>query len=68
MTAVKDRSCPVGYNEFVDFLSSDDDIFILRRFDAAHARVLLHLQDQVSQLEKSLERVEESRNNEKAKI
>ncbi|KAF6800938.1 phytase [Colletotrichum sojae] len=57
----------VGYNEFVDFLSSDGDIFILRRFDTAHARVLLHLQDQVSQLEKSLESIEESRNSEKVK-
>ncbi|KAF6789023.1 phytase [Colletotrichum musicola] len=43
-------------------------MFILRRFDTAHTRLLLHLQDQVSWLEKSLESVEESRNNEKVKI
>ncbi|KAK0616401.1 hypothetical protein B0T14DRAFT_604700 [Immersiella caudata] len=44
----------VGYSGFAAFLSSDDDVFILRRFDMLHARVLLTLKDDLSSLEQDL--------------
>ena len=48
----------VGYRSFSAFIASDHDFFILRKFGALSARVLLRLQDQLSQLEEELEAVE----------
>lgn len=48
----------IGYQSFSKFVASDNDFFILRRFSALTARVLLGLQDQLSQLEKKLEALE----------
>ncbi|RYP39359.1 hypothetical protein DL767_002270 [Monosporascus sp. MG133] len=44
----------VGYRRYADFISSDDDIFILRRFSSLNVRVALALQDQISVLEEQL--------------
>lgn len=49
----------VGYQSFSKFVSSDNDFFILRRFSALNARVLLGLQDELSSLEERLEAIEE---------
>ena len=47
-----------GYRSFSAFVASDNDFFILRRFGALSARVLLGLQDQLSLLEEDLEALE----------
>jgi hypothetical protein len=44
----------VGYPAFCDFMALDNDGFLLRRFDAMNARVLLDLQYQISELESAL--------------
>ena len=49
----------VGYRGFCDFVTSDDDFFILRRFSGLTARVLLSLQDELSELEAQLAALED---------
>ncbi|KAK0514330.1 hypothetical protein JMJ35_002947 [Cladonia borealis] len=48
-----------GYRLFCEFVSSDEDFFVLRRFGALSARVLLNLQDQLARLEEELEAIEQ---------
>ena len=48
----------IGYRSFASFVASDNDFFVLRRFSALSARVLLGLQDQLSRLEENLEVLE----------
>jgi hypothetical protein len=43
-----------GYRGFCSFVSSDDDFFVLRRFGALGARVILALQDELTILESEL--------------
>lgn len=43
---------------FGKFLTSDDDFFILRRFDALGVRTALALQDELSVLEETLNRLD----------
>ena len=43
-----------GYQSFSAFVASDNEFFVLRRFGALSARVLLGLQDQLSCLEQDL--------------
>lgn len=45
----------VGYRNFCEFVASDDDFFVLRRFSVLSARVLLALQDELAELEGQLE-------------
>ncbi|ORY00305.1 hypothetical protein BCR34DRAFT_575896 [Clohesyomyces aquaticus] len=45
----------LGYRAFSNFLSSDDDFLIFRRFGPLNTRVLLFLQDEIVQLENQLE-------------
>ncbi len=45
----------IGYRGYADFIASDDDFFVLRRFDALNARVALMLQDEISELEEELD-------------
>ncbi|KAI5918627.1 hypothetical protein F4810DRAFT_725541 [Camillea tinctor] len=45
----------VGYRRYAEFISSDDDFFILRRFNTLNVRITLALQDQISVLEEQLE-------------
>lgn len=49
----------VGYKGYADFLSSDDDLFILRRFNALNVRVTLAQQDKISELEQRLVEIDE---------
>lgn len=44
-----------GYQGFSEFVASDDDFFVLRRFGTLSARVLLALQDRLSELEEELQ-------------
>lgn len=44
----------VGYRGFCEFVTSDNDFFVLRRFSELTARVLLALQDELSELESQL--------------
>ncbi len=48
----------IGYQSFSAFVASDNDFFVLRRFGALSARVLLGLQDQLSRVEEDLEALE----------
>lgn len=45
----------IGYQGFSEFVASDDDFFVLRRFGVLSARVLLALQDRLSELEEELQ-------------
>lgn len=44
----------VGYPGYTKFISSDDDFYILRRFDKLNVRLCLRLQDEISGLEEHL--------------
>ena len=44
----------LGYRAFSGFIASDNDFFVIRRFGTLNARIILALQDQLSQLEESL--------------
>lgn len=44
----------IGYRGYADFLASENDFFIVRRFAALNTRVALALQDQVTVLEEKL--------------
>src|SRR5690349_8772339 len=44
----------IGYPAFALWLSSDNDFFLIRRFDALNARVILMLQWEISVLESKL--------------
>jgi len=44
----------VGYRRYTEFISSDNDLLIFRRFGSLNARVALRLQDKISELEQSL--------------
>ena len=44
-----------GYESFSDFVSSDPDFFIFRRFENINVRIILWLQDQIIQREERLD-------------
>ncbi|KAK8103547.1 uncharacterized protein PG998_010580 [Apiospora kogelbergensis] len=44
----------VGYRRYSEFLASDDDLLIFRRFSVLNTRTLLLLQDKVCELEEEL--------------
>ncbi|KAI0882000.1 uncharacterized protein GGS22DRAFT_196164 [Annulohypoxylon maeteangense] len=48
-----------GYRGFTNFVASDPDFFVVRRFDTLNARVLLTLQDHLSALEERLSKLDE---------
>jgi hypothetical protein len=50
----------LGYEEYSSFMSSDDDFFVVRRFSTLTARVILALQDQLSELEEQLGSLEKN--------
>ena len=56
----------LGYQSFSRFVASDNDFFILRRFGALSAQVILALQDELSCLERDLELIEKSQREEDA--
>jgi len=55
-----------GYRTFSQFISSDNDFFILRRFGALNARVILALQDEITVLEQELAALDEVASQESA--
>lgn len=48
-----------GYKKYSWFLASDDDFMIFRKFDILNARVLLALQDEISEAEEKLTKLDE---------
>ena len=48
----------IGYRGYAEFISSDDDFYILRRFDKLNARLCLRLQDEICNLEERLDEVD----------
>jgi hypothetical protein len=51
----------IGYPVFSQWLSSDSDFFLIRRFDGLNARVILMLQWEISVLEADLARIDRER-------
>ena len=43
-----------GYRTFAEFIATDDELFVFRRFDRLNARNLLYLQSELIALEKQL--------------
>lgn len=50
----------IGYKGYAEFISSEDDWFVLRRFGTLNVRVALALQDEISVLEGQLKDLDES--------
>lgn len=48
-----------GYSRLAAFETCDPNFLICRKFSWLHSRLLLHLQDELSQLERELEREDE---------
>ncbi|KAK1671996.1 hypothetical protein BDP55DRAFT_274936 [Colletotrichum godetiae] len=48
----------IGYKGYTKFIASEDDFFLLRRFDSLNVRVGLALQDEISELEQELEEMD----------
>ncbi|KAK9782859.1 putative DUF6594 domain-containing protein [Seiridium cardinale] len=49
----------VGYKAYAEFISSDDDFFLVRKFGALNARIALVLQDNIVQLEERLHNLDQ---------
>ncbi|KAF4981416.1 hypothetical protein FZEAL_2764 [Fusarium zealandicum] len=50
----------IGYEGYAAFLASDDDFFILRRFDRLNCRIGLARQDEIVRLEDDLSRLDKA--------
>ncbi|KAI9172619.1 hypothetical protein HJFPF1_02126 [Paramyrothecium foliicola] len=48
----------IGYQGYANFISSDDELLILRRFDKLNVRAMLALQDEISELEEDLSKLD----------
>lgn len=49
----------VGYRGYTKLVASEDDFFILRRFNTISIRIALHLQDEIAVLENELAEIDE---------
>ncbi|KAF5512361.1 hypothetical protein CGCA056_v011632 [Colletotrichum aenigma] len=49
----------IGYKDFCEFSANSDEFFAVRRFDELHCRLLLALQDRLSNLEEELDTMDE---------
>ena len=49
----------LGYKHFSNFIASDDDFSVVRRFGTLNARVILSVQDGISELEEKLNTIDE---------
>lgn len=49
----------VGYRGYTNLVASEDDFFILRRFDSLNIRIALLLQDEIVVLESELAKIDE---------
>jgi hypothetical protein len=54
-----------GYQAFSKWMASDDDFFVIRRFESLNANTLLWMQDKISRLEKELQELHQSVENAK---
>ncbi|KAJ5545255.1 hypothetical protein N7535_006361 [Penicillium sp. DV-2018c] len=50
----------IGYHGFSNFLSSDDDFCNFRRFERLNIRVILALQDQLTEIEDTLDEIDQT--------
>lgn len=48
-----------GYRDFTSYMAADPDFFAVRRFGRLHTRALLTLQDQIVELEKRLDAMDQ---------
>lgn len=48
----------IGYKGYTDFIASENDFFMLRRFASISTRIALKLQDEVLELEEKLEELD----------
>ncbi|KAI5921255.1 hypothetical protein F4810DRAFT_372401 [Camillea tinctor] len=48
----------IGYKGYAKFIASEEDFYIVRRFDALNVRVALSLQDEISVLEEQLSQLD----------
>jgi hypothetical protein len=55
IVSVADEGYPLGWPQLAAFLNSADSFAIFRRFGIAHCRVLVHLQAEITALEKELD-------------
>jgi len=56
------QDCPRGYPLLAAFLDSDENFMVYRRFGFLHSRILLKKQEQLRQLEQSLDRLDQHEN------
>ena len=59
-------SCSEGYPAFSQWMSNDDDFFVMRKFEKESVRIALWMQDRVSQSSAELDRIDEYYKNEGA--
>jgi hypothetical protein len=52
-----------GYKEFSRWMASDDDFFVIRRFQSLNANVILYMQDRISQIEERLGQIHDNNAN-----
>jgi hypothetical protein len=57
----------IGYKGFSEWSASDNDFFVIRRFDSLATRVILLLQWQLTKLEKELTKADTLRSHQLAK-
>ena len=57
----------IGYKGFSEWLASDNDFFIIRRFDSLAARVILNLQWELTKLEADLAELDNERSHQVVK-
>ncbi|RMJ11671.1 hypothetical protein CDV36_008706 [Fusarium kuroshium] len=58
----------IGYKGYSEFISSEDDWFVLRRFGVLNVRVALALQDEVAVLEEELKKLDATHSQQKSKL
>jgi hypothetical protein len=46
-----------GYQKFSEWMASDDDLFVFRRFANVNARIILWMQNQIAKKEDYLEKI-----------
>jgi hypothetical protein len=49
------KECPEGYPRLAAFLDSDESFMLYRRFGFLQSRILLHMQDELRELEGDLD-------------
>ncbi|KAF2019875.1 hypothetical protein BU24DRAFT_128329 [Aaosphaeria arxii CBS 175.79] len=52
-----------GYQEFSKWMASDDDFFVIRRFQSLNAHVILYMQNRIVKIEERLEQIHANNEN-----